>query len=131
MASAYSAVSLLAIGATPAAASSAATLTPINGTPSSGPIRVVSYHYELSYTCSQPYGCAIPSGSYTLDLFFTGYTKIGEAAATVDLEPPPPGSQWSTEHGYGEISGTIPDWPRSQPTTYTLTAELIDANHRP
>jgi len=115
--------------AVPAAASGPASLSPIDGTQSSGPVGGVHYHYDYSNNCLQPYGCFQP-GAYRIVLDFERSTEIGETPATLTVSAPQP-SGWANEHASGDVGGQIPDWPRSQPTTYSLTGSLIPASGPP
>jgi hypothetical protein len=113
----------------PVLASNVASLTPINGTPSSGPGGEVSYHYSYHNNCLN-FPC-FPPDTYRVVLYFERYYEIGEAPATVVASTPTAGAGWIHVEAYADVRGTLLDWPHSQPTTYTLTAMLAGTNPPP
>lgn len=113
----------------PVLASNVASLTPINGTPSSGPGGEVSYHYRYHNNCLN-FPC-FPPDTYRVVLYFERYYEIGETPATVIASTPTAGAGWVHVEAYADVRGTLLDWPHSQPTTYTLTAMLAGTNPPP
>jgi hypothetical protein len=123
------AIAAFAGAVTPVLASNVASLTPINGTPTSGPGGDVSYHYRYHNNCLD-FPC-FPPDTYRVVLYFERYYEIGEAPATVVASTPTAGTGWIHVEAYGDVRGTLLDWPHSQPTTYTLTAMLAGTNPPP